>query len=1571
MKKKLLSYIFASVMLLAAAFGTGLCVYADGPDNSALLAAFDKVSCYEEADYTPESYGALYTLYEQYSGEYETYTTQQETDAATASLLEAISDLRAHLSLTVTTANGDAQISVSYGETSLSTGRHTVVYGAQVTLSASEVQGYSFGGWYETVSKRFLSNSRNYTFTMTAKTSLKAVYYNSSDSTLTFTSSSGQIVSVTEKSSEDWAVYESLESFIPETVPYRFGYTNGRWVLPADALSRLISGESITVTPEYDVAQADSFAPPASIANGVNLKLYYRHDADNSVGSLIMTTAIPQDITPEAVGMILYNKKANEFNPASFDININNKTIASQFNSVNEEKYITNINHLTSKYNWAVKGYATYYVNGKLVTVYSNQVNIVNTEDVHVLSDIPAAQATCTESGNTAGTYCDVCGKYFGVEEIAPLGHDYNSVVTAPACIEQGYTTHVCSRCGDSYIDSYVDSIGHDWGEFSFNWAQDYSSVTAERTCKRDGCHFTATESTDDIYSSVSPATCTENGTVTYTGIFANESMPTPKITVVTENALGHNYNAVVTAPTCTEGGYTTYTCTRCGDSYVDYDTAAAGHNYNAVVTEPTCTESGYTTHTCSRCGDSYTDTETAAIGHSWGSWSVTTGATLSAGGVETRTCANDSSHTDTRNISNFTLKLPNTADYLYRVGNANNVKLGQLFDNASGADITGVTATVTKNYGTATGTFTANSSDWRNSTIKFNNVGIVTVTLKHGNFTAATLKLEVVAATNKANEMLGNVGSGNAVLLGDVYTGSYNSDNELIGSSSVSGTLYGNGFTVDAVSNTLNSSNNTNLGYLGGALNLNSGTINNVKVIGPNFKNAAMFRDNVNNVFTVRTSGTCYIYNCYIFGSRSAIGMYGNSSSCLTVENSVIDGGRYCNIFMRYGALKLHNVTTISQPRTTLNGDTRCGFGIIISDEAGENEQITATGYLKQYNWVGKTKDKNYFKGDNSDSTDADTAISSLFTNMYTKASSLTVSYNGDTFINTGILSLSSNAPRATGEALNAYGYSSVSLSNYNGWVMAPTSLNASEDFAYYSETQYAPSSQTPTVPSFTWSYPSTYNSTEKKVNLSYEQGSSVSFNPNILTSSKWGNSLNVTVSMDGNEYTGNNITFNTAGTYTIEYTITDPYNYAADGVTASDYVYKKYLTVSVTKTVSSISAPVFTFYDTSGSSLGSKTVDIGTKHYVMPDVTATSDYVMSSTVSGTTVYAPVVTVQFKDNSSDFNYLLPIFTGVNIRNYTNESGAYTDYTKSTNISALPSGLEKVTSDPMWNGKTTFNTYERNSTYGLYAKSDAIGSNQSARNATIEFKFTAGNGEAYYYRIYFNAAAHNKPCVAEGSLVTMADGTQKAIEDVKQGDMVMTWSMWNGCYEAQPVAIHWYHGTEERDVLTLNFTGGTSVRVINEHGFFDVDKNTYVYITPNNVDEYVGDRFIRQSADGSNTNVVLENYGITTEYVGSYSLQTVRNDNFIVENMLSMTAEDFAGRFEYFEVGEGLKYDEAKMESDIENYGLYTYDYWSDYLSEEEFYALNGPYFKVLVGRGVLTEDDILRQIEYMRESTN
>ena len=127
---------------------------------------------------------------------------------------------------------------------------------------------------------------------------------------------------------------------------------------------------------------------------------------------------------------------------------------------------------------------------------------------------------------------------------------------------------------------------------------------------------------------------------------------------------------------------------------------------------------------------------------------------------------------------------------------------------------------------------------------------------------------------------------------------------------------------------------------------------------------------------------------------------------------------------------------------------------------------------------------------------------------------------------------------------------------------------------------------------------------------------------------------------------------------------------------------------------------------------------------------------------------------------------------------------------------------------------------------------------------------------------------------------------------------------------------------------------------------------------------FIGHRFAKEGVDGDITFVELISYTISEEKTGSYSLQTGYNENFIVENMLSITAEEHrVGRFEYFIIGDGMKYDEEAKNADIERYGLYTWEEFADYLTKEQFEMFNGAYFKILVGRGILTYEDIIEMI--------
>ena len=253
--------------------------------------------------------------------------------------------------------------------------------------------------------------------------------------------------------------------------------------------------------------------------------------------------------------------------------------------------------------------------------------------------------------------------------------------MTAPTCTAQGYTTHTCSACGDSYKDTYTNALGHSYGYKVTTTPTTSAAGKLTGTCSRCSATTTVTlpklNTTDYTYSVVKAATCTTTGTGRY--VWKTTAYGTFQFDVTLAKT-SHSYKTTVTAPTCTAQGYTTHTCSACGDSYKDSYVAAtghawdngvetekatctqpgtlvytcancgktrseevspAGHTYVTAITAPTCTAQGYTTHTCSVCGDSYKSNYVGATGHAWDNGIETEKATCTLPGTLVYTCAN------------------------------------------------------------------------------------------------------------------------------------------------------------------------------------------------------------------------------------------------------------------------------------------------------------------------------------------------------------------------------------------------------------------------------------------------------------------------------------------------------------------------------------------------------------------------------------------------------------------------------------------------------------------------------------------------------------------------------------------------------------------------------------------------------------------------------------------------------------------------------------------------------------------------------------------------------------------
>ncbi len=220
------------------------------------------------------------------------------------------------------------------------------------------------------------------------------------------------------------------------------------------------------------------------------------------------------------------------------------------------------------------------------MTVLKSRVDCVDLEGktlifegeplVHTLSDVTEAPASCTVDGVKAHKHCSVCGKDF-----------INDVEV-------------------SADDMKISALGHDFGAYSYIWADDKSSCKAVRTCTR----CTESETVVGTVTSVtSDATCTEKGSTVYTAKFTGEGLANQTETVEIP-AKGHAFGAYSYIWADDKSSCKAVrTCTRCTESETVVGTVTS------VTSDATCTEKGSTVYTAKFTGEGLANqTETVEI---------------------------------------------------------------------------------------------------------------------------------------------------------------------------------------------------------------------------------------------------------------------------------------------------------------------------------------------------------------------------------------------------------------------------------------------------------------------------------------------------------------------------------------------------------------------------------------------------------------------------------------------------------------------------------------------------------------------------------------------------------------------------------------------------------------------------------------------------------------------------------------------------------------------------------------------------------------------------------------------
>lgn len=163
-------------------------------------------------------------------------------------------------------------------------------------------------------------------------------------------------------------------------------------------------------------------------------------------------------------------------------------------------------------------------------------------------------------------------------------------------------------------------------------------------------------------------------------------------------------------------------------------------------------------------------------------------------------------------------------------------------------------------------------------------------------------------------------------------------------------------------------------------------------------------------------------------------------------------------------------------------------------------------------------------------------------------------------------------------------------------------------------------------------------------------------------------------------------------------------------------------------------------------------------------------------------------------------------------------------------------------------------------------------------NATIFLRAYATNGVGTAYGS--ELSAFNVVCLSEGTLIKLADGTVKAIEDISYADCLLVWNFDEGRFDqAQPLWIKKQETTDRFNLL--EFSDGSTLKTINQHRIFNKELGMFTH--PMTEDTPLGTTTFNMNGE----EVTLTGKRVVYETVNYYNVITHTHLNLFADGILT------------------------------------------------------------------------------------